>query len=142
MSHSKHIEKDTEGERELPMEALYGIHSVCALESLPLAGWSAFLELVRAHGDVKPAYALTNRTLGSRPDDASKTDVAEHACRARNSEVFFEKSFVGSFASKEHILLATWRGDPGGRIALREVPACEADHISIPQRCVRVFRDL
>jgi aspartate ammonia-lyase len=81
VSQVQRIEKDSLGERTLPMDALYGIHTVRALENFHLAGKPIHPALARAYGDVKLACALTNRVLGVWADDASKADAIEHACR-------------------------------------------------------------
>ncbi len=75
------IERDLLGEREVPAEALYGIHTVRALENFPLAGRPVPPELVTAYGMVKLACALTNRGLGAWADDPAKADAIERACR-------------------------------------------------------------
>lgn len=88
-SHSAHspepggmrVEHDLLGEREVPAEALYGIHTVRALENFPLAGRPVHPELVSAYGTVKLACALTNRSLGAWGDDPAKAAAIEQACR-------------------------------------------------------------
>jgi aspartate ammonia-lyase len=95
------IERDSLGERALPAEALYGIHTVRAIENFPLAGRPVHPALTRAFGEVKLACALTNRALGvwgdgAGPDTgddaganagqgtgwgAAKAEAIERACR-------------------------------------------------------------
>ena len=74
-------EHDSLGERCLPVEALYGIHTVRAIENFPLACRTVHRALVHAFGDVKLACALTNRTLGAWREDPAKADAMERACR-------------------------------------------------------------
>ncbi|MFH0962807.1 MAG: aspartate ammonia-lyase [Planctomycetota bacterium] len=74
------MEKDFLGERALPADALYGIHTMRALENFPLARRPVHPELVRAYGTVKLACARTNRALGSW-DDPAKADAIEQACQ-------------------------------------------------------------
>jgi len=74
-------EHDSLGERALPGEALYGIHTVRAVENFPLAGRPVHRGLVRAFGDVKLACALTNGTLGAWREDPAKAGAIERACR-------------------------------------------------------------
>jgi aspartate ammonia-lyase len=81
MSEPERIERDALGERALPADALYGIHTARALENFPLAGRPVHRALGRAYGDVKLACALTNRSLGVWRDDAVKADAIERACR-------------------------------------------------------------
>ncbi len=60
-------EHDLLGVRELPAEALYGIHTARALENFPLAGRPVRADLVRAYGSVKLACLETNAELGCLP---------------------------------------------------------------------------
>jgi aspartate ammonia-lyase len=64
------IERDSLGERALPAQALYGIHTARAIENFPLAGRPVHPALTRAFGEVKLACALTNRALGVWSDEA------------------------------------------------------------------------
>ena len=75
------VEHDQLGSREVPADALYGIHTVRALENFPLAGRPVHAELVAAYGAVKLACATTNRALGVWADDPAKADAIEAACR-------------------------------------------------------------
>lgn len=73
------IEKDYLGERSLPANALYGIHSLRAVENFPLSGQPVHPELIRAYGSVKLAAAITNQSLGI--GDSGKKDAAiRRAC--------------------------------------------------------------
>jgi len=58
------IEKDLLGKREVPVEALYGIHTVRALENFSLSSRTVNPALVHAFGAVKLACARTNHELG------------------------------------------------------------------------------
>ena len=44
------LEHDLLGAREVPTDALYGVHTVRALENFPLAGTPVHAELVTAYG--------------------------------------------------------------------------------------------
>ncbi len=81
MSQPARIEKDSLGERAVPADALYGIHTARALENFPLANRPVHPALARAYGDVKRACALTNRALGAWAGDTAKADAIERACR-------------------------------------------------------------
>lgn len=80
MNNHTRIEHDLLGERAVPAEALYGVHTVRALENFPLAGRPVNPALVAAYGTVKLACAQTNRALGAWADDAAKADAIERAC--------------------------------------------------------------
>jgi aspartate ammonia-lyase len=73
-------EEDLLGSRDLPIEALHGIHTFRALENFPLAGRPVDPALVSAYGYVKLACALTNRGLGIW-SDKEKGNAIEQACR-------------------------------------------------------------
>ena len=74
-------ERDLLGEREVPQQALHGIHTERARENFPLAGRPVHPALAVAYGDVKLACALTNRALGVWGEDPAKADAIERACR-------------------------------------------------------------
>jgi len=74
------LERDLLGTREVPAQALYGIHTVRALENFPLANRPIHEELSRAYGTVKLACARTNRALGVWAGDPAKADAIEQAC--------------------------------------------------------------
>ena len=56
-SNAYRTEHDLLGSRQVPARALYGIHTVRALENFPLAGVPVHPELVHAYGEVKLACA-------------------------------------------------------------------------------------
>lgn len=58
------LEHDSLGGREVPAEALYGIHTLRAAETFHLLGRPVHAELLRALLDVKQACALTNVRTG------------------------------------------------------------------------------
>jgi aspartate ammonia-lyase len=74
------VEHDLLGERAVPADAYYGIHTLRALENFPITGVSIAIvpELVRALACVKQAAALANNALGLLPD--AKTDAIVRAC--------------------------------------------------------------
>ncbi|MHC1697510.1 MAG: aspartate ammonia-lyase [Geobacteraceae bacterium] len=71
-------EKDLLGEREVPANALYGIHTVRGLENFPLSRRPVNAALVHAFGAVKLACARTNHSLGWW--DTDKAAAIEAAC--------------------------------------------------------------
>lgn len=73
-------EHDSLGDREVPDDALYGIHSLRAQENFRISGvlLSDFPELVRALAMVKKAAASTNRRLGVLP--LAKAEAIAGAC--------------------------------------------------------------
>lgn len=75
---NKRIEKDLLGEHQIPDDALYGIHTVRAVENFSLSGRKVNPGLIHGYGAVKLACVRTNRELGFC--DAAKADAMEQAC--------------------------------------------------------------
>lgn len=72
-------EFDLLGSRDVPAEALWGIHTLRALENFPVAHRPVSRRLVHAFGAVKEAAVRANHELG-RWDDATASAL-ETACR-------------------------------------------------------------
>ncbi len=72
-------EKDFLGKGQIPAKALYGIHTIRAVENFPLSRRAVHPSLIRAFGCVKLAAAQTNRALGFWDQD--KAGAIEGACR-------------------------------------------------------------
>ena len=68
-------ESDLLGEREVPEDAYWGIHTLRARENFPLSGRASNAHLVTAMARVKIACALTNRDLGYLPADVADAIV-------------------------------------------------------------------
>ena len=75
------VEHDLLGDKEVPENAYYGVHTLRAVENFPVTGTpiSHYPELVRALADVKLAAARANEDLGLLPHDLAEAIVA--ACR-------------------------------------------------------------
>lgn len=71
-------EKDLLGERDVPAQALHGVHTERAIENFPLAGRRVNPSLIRAYGAVKLACARTNHELGWWDPEAFR--AIEAAC--------------------------------------------------------------
>ncbi|WP_268250802.1 lyase family protein, partial [Streptomyces djakartensis] len=74
-------EHDLLGDRDVPAEAYWGIHTARAVENFPITGTaiSAYPHLVDALAAVKEAAALANEELGLL--DAKKAAAIAAACR-------------------------------------------------------------
>lgn len=70
------IEKDFLGEREIPVDAYYGIQTLRAIENFPITGYTIHPELIKALGIVKKAAALANMTAGLLSKDIGDAIVA------------------------------------------------------------------
>lgn len=73
-------EHDLLGDREVPAEAYYGVHTLRALENFAITGTpiSVYPELIKALACIKQAAALTNNELGML--DATRCDAIVKAC--------------------------------------------------------------
>ncbi len=72
-------ETDFLGEREIPESALYGIHTLRALENFEISGRMVHPELIHALAYVKWAAAKTNAELGYLSN--SSFEAIQQACR-------------------------------------------------------------
>ena len=86
------IEKDSFGEREIPEEAYYGVHTLRSMENFDVAGEPMSLEIIYAMVELKWACALANRDLGLLP--AEKAAAIARAC---------ERALTGEFADQFRI---------------------------------------
>jgi len=62
-------EHDLIGSRQIPENALYGIHTQRAVENFQIAGWQIQPSLIHAYGAVKLACAAANRETGYLTED-------------------------------------------------------------------------
>jgi aspartate ammonia-lyase len=93
-------ERDLLGERDVPESALWGVHTLRAVENFPLSGRRVFPGLVHAFGLVKQACARTNREMGSLP---AREGEAIEAAAAEMAEGKLD----------EHILVDALQGGAG-----------------------------
>jgi aspartate ammonia-lyase len=75
------IEHDLLGNRAVPADAYFGVHTLRAVENFPISGLpiSIYPDLVRALASIKEAAALTNRELGML--DQQRADAIVEACK-------------------------------------------------------------
>ena len=87
-------EHDLLGERSVPRDAYYGVHTVRALENFAITGTpiSIYPDLVVALACIKEAAALANNELGLLDDD--KTRVIAEACEDVRSGKLLEEFVV------------------------------------------------
>ncbi len=57
------VETDLLGSKQIPADALWGIHTARAVENFPLSGRMVHRELIKAFGEVKLACAQINLQL-------------------------------------------------------------------------------
>nr|WP_319511736.1 aspartate ammonia-lyase [uncultured Draconibacterium sp.] len=94
-------ESDFIGKKQIPADALWGIHTARAVENFPISGQKVHPALIKAYGDVKLACAQTNNTLDFW-EDKTKAEAIEKAA--------FEMS---QGLLNEHILVDAMQGGAG-----------------------------
>ena len=74
-------EHDLLGERPVPADAYYGVHTLRAVENFPITGTpiSIYPELIKALAAIKQAAALANHELGLL--DQQRCDAIVNACK-------------------------------------------------------------
>lgn len=72
-------DSDALGVKPLPEGALYGIHTLRAVENFPISGYGLFPEFLRAYAMVKAACALANQETGHL--DPLRAEAIVAACR-------------------------------------------------------------
>jgi aspartate ammonia-lyase len=84
-------EHDLLGERSVPANAYYGVHTLRALENFPITGTpiSIYPDLVSALACIKEAAALANNELGLLDDDKTRT-IAAASEEVRNGTLLDE----------------------------------------------------
>lgn len=63
------IEYDSLGEKKIPKDVYWGIHTARALENFPVSGQKVHPSLIHAYGYVKASASLVNTRLGYLPKD-------------------------------------------------------------------------
>jgi aspartate ammonia-lyase len=88
------IEHDLLGEREVPADVYYGVHTLRALENFPITGTSirTYPGLINALAFVKEACALANKQLGHL--DEKRADAIIQACQEIRSGKLHEHFVV------------------------------------------------
>lgn len=71
-------EKDSLGEKEVPADALFGIHTARSMDNFDVAGEPIPIEIIQGMVKLKWACARANQALGLLSDD--KTRAIEKAC--------------------------------------------------------------
>lgn len=99
------IEHDTLGDRDVPEDALYGIHTQRALENFGVSGRGVRIELIRAITLVKKACALTHKELDALPHDIA--DALDGACddvlAGLHNDAFVTDALQGGAGTSTHM---------------------------------------
>ena len=109
-------EHDMLGERELPAQAYYGIHTLRAVENFPIAEMSIsdYPELIQSLACIKQAAALSNHELGL----LNKTRTETIRLSGYNGITRGYGHPAEGFSNQSHRILCLWLWD---RIA---APSC------------------
>src|SRR6185295_1668693 len=77
MTHPVRVEHDLIGDRSVPADAYYGVHTLRALENFPITGTpiSIYPDLVIALACVKQAAALANNELNLLVEEKARAIV-------------------------------------------------------------------
>jgi aspartate ammonia-lyase len=94
MANDHRIEHDFLGDKQIPAQAYWGVHTARAVENFPISGTllSAMPELIRAFGYVKKATARANLELGVLDD--KRAYAIMHACEQLIAGRFHEQFVV------------------------------------------------
>ncbi len=94
MNQSFRIEHDLIGDRQVAVDAYYGVHTLRALENFPISGTpiSIYPDLVGALACAKQAAAIANRDLGLLDDERSEAIV--RACEEIRGGALLEEFVV------------------------------------------------
>jgi aspartate ammonia-lyase len=78
MSYSENfrIEKDFLGEKQVPIDALYGVQTMRAVENFPITGYRIDQSLIKAMAMVKKAAAFANAEIGQLDQKIAKVIMA------------------------------------------------------------------
>lgn len=69
------IETDSLGDKPVPAEAYYGIHTIRALDNFPVSGKAVNRHLIASIVAVKKAAAMANRKLGQLPAEVAEAII-------------------------------------------------------------------
>ncbi len=87
------VESDQIGEKQIPADVLWGIHTARGVENFPILGKPVHPEIIKAYGEVKLACAQTNNKLGFWKD-VKKAAAIEKACSEMSSGFLNENIIV------------------------------------------------
>lgn len=99
------IEEDLLGEKEVPQEALYGIHTTRALENFPFGRQTVHPELIRAIATVKEAAARVLGQLGWLPQEKASAiaQVAHELASCQEMQDFPLSAWQGGAGTSTHL---------------------------------------
>ena len=140
------IERDSLGEKPVPADAYYGIHTVRAVENFPVSGRTTHPRLIHAIVLVKKAAALTNRKLGHIPENVAGAVLAacDEILEGRLTDQFVVDAFQGGAGTSANMnvnevianraieILGGTRGDYSRVHPLHHVNCCQSTNDVYP----------
>lgn len=91
------VEKDVLGEKKIPTDAYYGIHTARAMDNFPVSGRTVNRSLIEALVLVKKAAALAHLKVGHMPEEVIQAIVSacDEILAGRFSDQFVVDAFQG-----------------------------------------------
>ncbi len=86
------IERDAFGEREVPLDAYYGVQTLRGKENFTVSGYPFSAEIVHAVIEIKLAAAIANFRIGKLPK--KKYEVIAKACKEALTGTFSDQFFL------------------------------------------------
>lgn len=102
---TRRVEHDLLGEREVPRDVYWGIHTLRAKENFDVSGHTIHPELIRALAQVKKSCARANMDLGYLAEDTGQAIVAscEEIIEGRLHDQFVVDVFQGGAGTSTHM---------------------------------------
>ncbi|GAB4198074.1 MAG: aspartate ammonia-lyase [Coleofasciculaceae cyanobacterium] len=99
------IEKDSMGERQIPINAYYGIQTLRATENFPISGIKPLPTYVDACVLIKKATAIANGELGCIPQDISRAIVqaADEVLQGKFRDQFIVDIYQAGAGTSHHM---------------------------------------
>jgi aspartate ammonia-lyase len=103
--HAYRVEKDSMGERQIPLDVYYGIQTLRATENFPISGLKPLSTYVDACLLIKKATAIANGELGCIPLDISQAIVqaADEVLRGSLRDQFVVDIYQAGAGTSHHM---------------------------------------
>lgn len=136
-------DKDLLGERDLPDEAYYGVHTLRAAENFPLSGSPVHPRLIEAIALIKKAAAEVNGELGFLPADlaAAIARAADEVIAGRWREQFIIDALQGGAGTSTNMNVNEVLASRANEIlaVAKNGPVHPLDHVNLHQSTNDVY---
>ncbi|MCR4436756.1 MAG: aspartate ammonia-lyase [Clostridiales bacterium] len=140
------VEKDALGEKQIPAEAYYGIHTARAAENFPVSGKKTNRHLIRGMVLVKKAAAVAHKRLGHIPPEVIEAvvEACDGILKGELADQFIVDAFQGGAGTSTNMnvnevianraieLLDGRKGDYGLVHPLHHVNCCQSTNDVYP----------